>query len=154
MAAGAVSLCHVLTSQQLSKYLNERFLCVCVGLKCFFYHFSFLEKRCLFPCKDAKDIPPYDEARIIPNSFFGQGIREAMWKISVVYNMQQIIVWGKKPGKTICTMEEWVTKLTELAEMAKWTNLLREKKNFFLKAWEPHVVVLLKEENIELMIWG
>lgn len=53
-------------------------------------------------------------------------------------------------------MEEWIIKLTELAEMAKWTNLLREKNNkdFFLKAQEPHVIVLLKEENIELMIWG
>lgn len=55
----------------------------------------------------------------------------------------------------IPTMEEWLVKVTELAEVAKLTSLIRERTiTTFISGWNILMDFLLKKEENKLVIYG
>uniref|UniRef100_A0A8C5STB0 Uncharacterized protein n=1 Tax=Laticauda laticaudata TaxID=8630 RepID=A0A8C5STB0_LATLA len=53
---------------------------------------------------------------------------------------------------SIPTMDEWLQKLMELAEMDKLTALIKEKKNTFISTWKPLLDFVLEVEKNESLI--
>ena len=61
----------------------------------------------------------------------------------------------KWKDSTLPTMEEWLVKLTDFAEMDKLTSLIRERTlSTFIDDWKPLMDFLHKNEKNELVIYG
>lgn len=56
---------------------------------------------------------------------------------------------------SILTIEEWIEKAKELAEMAKLIYLIKEKWSNFVSTWKPLVDFMLKtEKKNEILLLG
>lgn len=64
--------------------------------------------------------------------------------ILYIITAARLLYAEKQKNNEVPSLKDWIIKLMALVEMARLTNLVREKKD-----WKPFVDFLLKEEQIE-----